>query len=125
MDFDDLPMTPENATFDHARARRAARDRRRPGEGCGAPAGSFAPAIDLTRCEAKGECIAVCPYGVFEVRRMSEAEFRSLPFLARLRSRIHGRRAAHATRAASCRACGLCVVACPENAITLSRREAR
>jgi ferredoxin len=32
---------------------------------------------------------------------------------------VHGKQTAYTTRADACRACGLCVVACPEKAITL------
>jgi 4Fe-4S ferredoxin len=41
--------------------------------------------------------------------------------LARLKFRAHGMITAYATNADDCRACGLCVVACPEQAIVLTR----
>jgi NAD-dependent dihydropyrimidine dehydrogenase PreA subunit len=113
-----------NPQFDKARARRAARDARRPGEQCRALAQRYEPRVDRSRCEGKSECVLVCPYGVFEVRSMDEADFRALSFFGRLKSRAHGKQTAYTPRADDCRACGLCVVACPENAIALVRRDA-
>jgi 4Fe-4S ferredoxin len=34
---------------------------------------------------------------------------------------VHGGKQAYAVNADACRACGLCVTACPEKAITLAR----
>ncbi len=89
------------------------------------PAGLLVPRIDRRRCEGKGDCVEVCPYEVFEVRVLDEAERAGLPFFARLTSRFHGFRQAFAVRAADCHACGLCVSACPEQAIELERPAAR
>jgi NAD-dependent dihydropyrimidine dehydrogenase PreA subunit len=107
---------------DPDKARRAAAHPRRPGEQCRAEPGVYAPVVDRRRCEAKGDCIDVCPYAVFAVGPIDEAEYRALPALARLKVWAHGKRTAHTPGADACRACGLCVVACPERAITLERR---
>jgi 4Fe-4S ferredoxin len=104
---------------DRDKARRAARDPRRPGDECRAEPGTMVPRIDRDRCEGKGECLDVCPYGVFEVREIDDADFVRLSFFGRLRSRAHGRQTAYTPRARECHACGLCVVACPEQAIEL------
>jgi len=85
----------------------------------GAPPGSVVPQIDRTRCEGKAACVAVCPNSVFVVERMRDSDYASLPLLARLKSLAHGRRTAYAVRADACNACGACVRACPERAITL------
>ena len=77
--------------------------------------------VDRRRCEGKRDCVEVCPYQVFEVRRMDDADFRALPLLARLKSLAHRRQTAYTPRADACQACGLCVVACPEGAIELVR----
>lgn len=120
MTEDDVPTDGRaSPTFDRLAARRAARDPKRPGELCKAQPGSHAPQIDRNRCEGKAECAAVCPYGVFEVRRMDDADFKALSLLGRLKSRAHGRLTAYAVGAARCQACGLCVVACPERAVRL------
>lgn len=61
----------------------------------------------------------VCPYGVFEVRRIDEDEFRTLGTLVRFKLWVHGKRVAYTPHSEACQACGLCVVACPEHAIRL------
>lgn len=116
---EDVPAGLANAKFDRARARDAARDPQRPGEKCRAAPGKIVPVVDRNRCEGKRDCEVVCPYGVFEVRRIDDADFAALSFLGKLKSRVHGRLTAYTPRADQCRACGLCVVACPEQAIRL------
>jgi 4Fe-4S ferredoxin len=86
---------------------------------CRGPAGKLRPEIDRSRCEGKKKCVDVCPEDVFEVRRIDDADFALLGFFARMKSRAHGRLTAYTPKAAACLSCGLCVVACPEKAITL------
>jgi NAD-dependent dihydropyrimidine dehydrogenase PreA subunit len=88
---------------------------------CRAQPQTFRPVVDRRRCEGKSDCVTVCPYDVFEVRRIDETEYRSLPILARLKVWAHGKKTAYTPRADACLACGLCVTACPERAITLAR----
>jgi NAD-dependent dihydropyrimidine dehydrogenase PreA subunit len=102
-----------------AKVRAARADPKRPGEQCRADPGRFIPVVDLGRCEAKGDCTEVCPYDVFEVTRISDGDFGALNLFGKVRSVAHRRQAAYAVRADACHACGLCVVACPEAAITL------
>jgi 4Fe-4S ferredoxin len=64
----------------------------------------------------------VCPYGVFEIRRLTVEEKAPLSLIGRLKLFAHGGEQAFAVRADACRACGKCVTACPEHAITLRRR---
>jgi NAD-dependent dihydropyrimidine dehydrogenase PreA subunit len=90
---------------------------------CRAEPGEFRPAVDRNRCEGKNACVDVCPYDVFEVRRIDDADFAELSFLGRLKSRAHGRKTAYTPNVDACRACGLCVTACPEKAIKLVRVE--
>jgi len=104
---------------DLEKKRRAARHPDRPGERCNAPAGKWAPVIDHGRCEAKSDCVVVCPNDVFEVRRIDETDFARLGPFAKLRVLAHRRQSAYAVDVDACRACGLCVVACPEHAISL------
>lgn len=107
---------------DAAKARRAATDPKRPGESCRADPGTWVPVIDRGACEGKQDCVAVCPYSVFELGRLTDAEYEGLGFVGRLKARGHDRKTARTPHADACRACGLCVVACPEDAITLERR---
>ena len=90
---------------------------------CDAEPGRLRPVVDHGRCEAKTPCVVACPYDVFTVRRIEDADFAALSFIGRLRSRVHGRKTAYADRAEDCRACGDCVTACPEKAIKLMRAE--
>lgn len=103
----------------------AGSDARGPGQashaGCGNVAGAVRPVVDPDRCEGKADCVRVCPYDVFEVVRLDDAAFRARPFLVRMKLLFHGRKQALAPRAADCHACGLCVTACPEDAIRLVR----
>jgi NAD-dependent dihydropyrimidine dehydrogenase PreA subunit len=101
------------------KARRAAKRPDRPGEKCGAEAGAYRPVVDRNACEGKRDCVEVCPYDVFEVRQIDDEDFSSLSFLGKLKSRAHGRLTAYTPKEDLCQACGLCVVACPEKAITL------
>ncbi|HEY7107717.1 MAG TPA: 4Fe-4S dicluster domain-containing protein [Acidimicrobiia bacterium] len=86
--------------------------------------GTVVPSVDHGRCEAKRECVAVCPVDVFEVRRIDQSDFDRLGALGRLRSRAHRRMTAYPVRADDCEACGHCVAVCPEHAITLVPRVA-
>ena len=104
-----------------AKVKRAAEHPDRPGEECKAEPGVYEPAVDRGRCEGKGDCVDVCPYEVFEVRRIEDEHFAGLSFLAKVKSVAHGRKTAYVPRKDACKACGLCVVACPEKAITATR----
>ena len=50
---------------------------------------------------------------------MDDVDVAQLSFLQKLKSRAHGRMTAYTPRAQDCRACGLCIVSCPEQAIRL------
>ncbi len=108
--------------LDKEKARRAAAHPDRPGEECRAAPGAWVPRINRNKCEGKKDCVAVCPYGVFEVRRIDDADFAKLGLVGKVKSVAHKRQTAYTPKADACQACGLCVVACPEKAIALVRR---
>jgi 4Fe-4S ferredoxin len=85
--------------------------------------GVMMPVIDRNRCEGKADCVRVCPYDVFAMGRIGPDERRGLTLTGRLKAFAHRGRQAFAVRADACRGCGLCVAACPEQAITLRVRE--
>jgi 4Fe-4S ferredoxin len=81
--------------------------------------GRLVPVIDTRRCEAKEDCVRVCPYHVFTVRKLTDEERSSLGVLTRFKVFVHGGKQAFVERPADCHACGECVKACPEKAIKL------
>lgn len=82
-------------------------------------AGRLVPVIDTSRCEAKEDCVRVCPYNVFTVRKLTAEEKDALGLLTRFKVFVHGGKQAFVTRPEDCHACGECVTACPEKAIKL------
>lgn len=88
---------------------------------CKQAPGVYLPVVDRNKCEGKRDCVAACPHDVFEVRQIDDGDFAALSFLGKLKSRVHGKVTAYTPKAPDCRACGLCVSACPEKAIKLAR----
>jgi 4Fe-4S ferredoxin len=80
------------------------------------------PIIDPMRCEAKGPCVAACPYDVLALRIVPREEKKALPLIGRFKLFVHGGQQAFTIDPDACRGCGLCVQVCPETAITLKRR---
>ena len=64
-----------------------------------------------------------CPYGVLGVRKFAQKELGGLTLVGRVKALVHGGLQAEAQHADRCEACGLCVQAWPEKAITLARCE--
>jgi NAD-dependent dihydropyrimidine dehydrogenase PreA subunit len=79
-----------------------------------------APVVDRNRCEGKEDCVRVCPYDVFEIRKLAPEDRAGLSFFGRLKAFAHGNRQAYVVRPADCHACQLCVAACPEQALQLA-----
>ena len=85
------------------------------------PPGAFIPVIDRNRCEGNGPCIDVCPYHVFEMFTLPKEERAKLSLKGKIKGFVHRWRQADVVLPELCKACGLCVSACPEHAITLIR----
>lgn len=90
-------------------------------EECKQEAGAFKPVVDRNRCEGKKDCVAVCPYDVFTIATVPKELRKGLGLRGKLKGFAHGWQQSFATNADACHACGLCVSACPEKAITLTR----
>jgi NAD-dependent dihydropyrimidine dehydrogenase PreA subunit len=61
----------------------------------------------------------VCPYDVFEVRKLTPDEKADFSLIGRLKLAAHRGRQAFVVNPNACHACGLCATACPEKAIKL------
>ncbi len=82
-------------------------------------AGVVVPVIERDRCEGKAECVAVCPFDVFEVRKLDAADRRALSLVGKLKALAHGNRQAYVVKPQDCHACQDCISVCPEGAIDL------
>lgn len=90
-------------------------------ETCTHEAGAFRPVIDRNRCEGKAACVRVCPVSVFTVGTLPQPQRAGLSVRGRLKGFAHRWQQALLVNPDACEACGLCVKACPEHAITLTR----
>jgi NAD-dependent dihydropyrimidine dehydrogenase PreA subunit len=90
-------------------------------QSCADEAGRVVPRIDRNRCEGKAACVTVCPYGVFAVGTLPTHERAGLTLRGKLKGYGHRWQQAMLVAPEACHACGLCVSACPEDAITLVR----
>src|ERR1700742_2914797 len=88
---------------------------------CEPESGKVLPLIDRNRCDGKQDCVAVCPFDVFAMQRLSANDVASLPFPTRKAHKLVGKWQAFTVKPDSCHACNLCVIACPEDAIRLVR----
>ncbi len=89
---------------------------------CKFEAGFMVPVIDARRCEAKGPCVPICPYDVLAIHTVRPEEKSKLPILGRVKLFVHGGKQAYVANPNACHGCGLCVEACPENAIKLQKQ---
>lgn len=88
---------------------------------CKQLAGVLRPVIDRNRCEGKGDCEQVCPEAVFAIGTLPVSLRSGMSVKGRIKGFAHRWQQALLVNADACRACGLCVTACPESAITLAR----
>jgi len=83
--------------------------------------GKIMPLVNFNNCGAKKDCVAVCPYDVFEMRPITTADKAQLNLKGKIKT-FFFKEKAYLTDPSLCHACGLCVPACPENAIKLVKR---
>jgi 4Fe-4S ferredoxin len=87
---------------------------------CREVAGKLAPVVDRNRCEGSADCVRVCPFNVFEIRKLTPQERSQLSFVGKIKAWAHGGNQAEVARAADCHACRRCIDACPEHALELN-----
>ncbi len=85
-----------------------------------APA-QFVPQVDRNRCEGKSACVQVCPVHVFSVQTLPVDQRAGISIKGRVKGFFHQWQQAILVNPDACQGCGLCVKACPENAIRLVR----
>jgi 4Fe-4S ferredoxin len=88
---------------------------------CRQSPGAFIPTINRNKCEGKGPCVTVCPYDVLQMGVLTGSDRAGLSLIGRIKALAHGGKQAFVVAPDLCAACGLCVQACPEKAITLVR----
>lgn len=90
-------------------------------ENCKHEPGLFKPVINRNRCEGKAACVEVCPHNVFVIDTLPKEQRKDLGLVGKLKGFAHKWQQAFTPNTDSCHACGLCVTACPEDAIKLVR----
>jgi NAD-dependent dihydropyrimidine dehydrogenase PreA subunit len=90
---------------------------------CDKQNGKLIPLVNFNSCGAKEDCVAVCPYDVFEMRPITLEDKVKLNLKGKIKT-LFFKNKAYLTNPTLCHACDLCVQACPENAIKLKMREA-
>lgn len=88
---------------------------------CKQEPGIFQPVIDRNRCEGKADCERVCPFSVFSIGTLPKEERKGLSLKGNMKGLVHRWQQALLVNPGACEACGSCVKACPEKAVTLAR----
>jgi NAD-dependent dihydropyrimidine dehydrogenase PreA subunit len=86
---------------------------------CSDIAKKLMPIVNFNSCGCKEDCVAVCPYNVFEVRPISKKDKATLNLKGQIKTFFYPGKA-YVINPEQCHACGLCVQACPEKAIKLA-----
>jgi NAD-dependent dihydropyrimidine dehydrogenase PreA subunit len=78
------------------------------------------PIVDFNSCGGKSPCVEVCPYDVFELKPIENADKLKLNLKGKIKT-FFNKNKAYIARPEACESCGLCVTACPEKAIKLTK----
>ncbi len=90
-----------------------------PAPDCNGEPGKVTPLVNRNRCEAKEDCVRVCPYDVFEIRPLADSDRAAMSFIGKIKAWVHGGKQAYVAHPEACHACALCIDACPEDALRL------
>ncbi|WP_347261961.1 ferredoxin family protein [Rudaea sp.] len=84
--------------------------------------GLLSPRIDQARCLGDAGCVEVCPYDVLVLRPLQADGYAALPESTRFLLSLSGGLQAATAAPERCRACGLCIAVCSQQAIFLHER---
>lgn len=87
---------------------------------CDESVGKIMPVVNFNSCDAKKDFIAVCSNAVFEMRPITPKDKKALNFKGKLKTFFFIEKA-YLTDPVLCYPYGLCVPACPENIIRLTK----
>jgi NAD-dependent dihydropyrimidine dehydrogenase PreA subunit len=85
---------------------------------CSDSAEKLMPIVNFNSCAGKADCVAVCPYDVFEMQPISKEDKAKLNLKGQIKT-FFFKQKAYVINPDQCHSCGLCVQVCPENAIKL------
>ncbi|WP_417940344.1 4Fe-4S dicluster domain-containing protein [Flavobacterium sp. RS13.1] len=87
---------------------------------CSDVAEKLMPIVNFNSCGGKKDCVEVCPYDVFEMQPISQEDKAKLNLKGQIKT-FFFKQKAYVINPDQCHSCGLCVQACPEKAIKLTR----
>lgn len=76
--------------------------------------------VNLNVCDGCGLCAEICPSQVFEMKKITVKEIKTLSFFGRLKVRIKGNVKSYVATPDECISCSKCASSCHEHAITLN-----
>lgn len=77
--------------------------------------------IDINYCDGCGKCAKNCPNNVFEMRKLTELEYKSLNFGQKFWILIKGRKKSFVINPEKCITCKICETNCREKAIKINK----
>ena len=87
---------------------------------CDEAGGKLMPIVNFNSCAAKRDCVEVCPFDVFEMRPITKEDKAQLNLKGKIKTFFFSNKA-YIKNPEACHACGLCIPACPESAIKLTK----
>ncbi len=87
---------------------------------CSEVAKKLMPIVNFNSCGGKEDCVAVCPYDVFKMLPISKDDRAKLNLKGQIKTFFFNQKA-YVINPDQCHSCGLCVQACPEKAIKLTK----